>query len=287
MRGNRWSDNDRNFGPFTFSWSGSKGYRPLAMVLKSWGSGDDDAGPASLRLSLILFTFIIWLPPILFPKRKKVYPASWDAQTVARLGRDWYWDVEVREYGFSYSDGFLQISYGIAPGDSSRDQTWCKHLPWTQWRHVRHSFYGLLGEHLYNESQDRWGRLGDADWRNRWEAEQARKDAVPTATFAFKDHDGEDLTVTTRIEEREWRFGTGYFKWLSLFRRPKIRRTLDISFSGETGPEKGSWKGGTVGTSIEMLPGELHEAAFRRYCDEEHRSKYRKYKVQFVGAVQQ
>ena len=46
----------------------------------------------------------------------------------------------------------------------------------------------------------------------------------------------------------------------------KIRRSLDLEFSGETGPEKGSWKGGTVGTGIEMLPGELHEAAFRRYC---------------------
>lgn len=37
----------------------------------------------------------------------------------------------------------------------------------------------------------------------------------------------------------------GWFKWLSWFGRPKIRRSLDIQFSSETGPEKGSWKGGT------------------------------------------
>ena len=45
-RRSRWSDNDRYFGPFTFSWAGSKGYRPLALMLKSWGDGDDDAAPA-------------------------------------------------------------------------------------------------------------------------------------------------------------------------------------------------------------------------------------------------
>ena len=54
---------------------------------------------------------------------------------------------------------------------------------------------------------------------------------------------------------------------------------------GETGREKGSWKGGTIGTSIEMLPGELHESAFRRYCDEEHRAKSGKYRIKFIGAA--
>jgi hypothetical protein len=291
IRGNRWSDNDRNFGPFTFSWAGRKGYRPLALVLKSWGSGDDDAGPASLRISLVWFTFIIWLPPILFPQRRKIV-AGWDAATVARLGRDWYWDVKVREYGFSYSDGFLQIHYGICPGDSSRDQTWSKHLPWTQWRHVRRSFYDLDGKHFWSEldaETENYRGLADRGrhdlYRERFDIVRKWEEMCPKATFRFRDHDGEGLTATTHIEEREWLFGTGWFKWLSWFRRPMIRRTLDINFSGETGPEKGSWKGGTVGTSIEMKRGELHEAAFRRYCDEEHRSKYRPYRITFLGRV--
>lgn len=274
MRGNRWSDNDRNFGPFTFSWSGSKGYRSLAVILKSWGSGDDDAGPASLRISLVWFTFIVWLPPVLWPQRKKVYPARWDAATIERLGRNWYWDVEVREYGFSYSDGFLQISYGIHPGDSSRDQSWCKHLPWTQWQHVRHSLYGLDGEHFWTEPKG-----------SKWDAYRDAKEACPVVKFAFQDFDGTELIATTRIEEREWHFGTGWFRWLSWFRPAKIRRSLDIEFSDETGPEKGSWKGGTIGTGTDMKPGELHEAAFRRYCEEDHRSKYRKYRVKFLERI--
>ena len=75
------------------------------------------------------------------------------------------------------------------------------------------------------------------------------------------------FTARTLIEEREWRLGEGWFKWLSLFRGPKISRSLDIRFSGETGRRKGSWKGGTTGHSIQLkFLGELHETAFRRYC---------------------
>ena len=74
------------------------------------------------------------------------------------------------------------------------------------------------------------------------------------------------------------------FAWLSIFRRAKIRRSLSLTFSEEVGPEKGSWKGGLMGTGIEMLPGELHEAAFRRYCEQEHRGKGGKYCIKFIGA---
>ena len=47
--------------------------------------------------------------------------------------------------------------------------------------------------------------------------------------------------------------------------RTRWRRTIP---AGETGKRKGSWKGGTIGHSIGMEPGELHESAFRRYCTE-------------------
>lgn len=279
MRAARWGDQDLYFGPFT--WSYSTDYPHWAVVLRS--RGDEDHGEhCTLRISLRKATFIAVLPAIIRPHRTKVYPKSWDAETVKRLGRDWYWDIDPRQYGFSLSSGHLSVYYGRTGGacmDSSIQQQWGCFLPWTQWRHVRHSFYGLEGEHLYDEPQT-GARLGED-----WEARRTREETVPTASFAFTDFDGEELTATTKIEEREWRFGTGYFKWLSIFRRPMIKRSLDLRFSGETGPEKGSWKGGTIGTGIDMLPGELHEAAFRRYCDDEHRSKYRKYRVTFVRAL--
>ena len=260
----RWGDNDRYLGPFIYA-RNRRGWRPLAVVLMSGDEEEDHRAGCKFRLSAFGHTLITALPAIIRPWRRKVYPgAAWDAATIARLGRDWYWDTKPREYGFSYADGFLQVYLGRQTDDSSTEQRWSKFLPWTQWRHVRRSLYGLSGEHYWTEPSYVRHRLGEYDWDQR----EAIEDACPSQTFAFKDFDGEALTVRTHIEEREWRFGEGWFKWLSVFRRHRVRRYLDVHFSGETGKRKGSWKGGTIGHSIEMLPGELHEAAFRRYCAE-------------------
>lgn len=259
----RWSDNDRRAGPFIYA--RDKRYKPLAVVLMSGDEEEDFRAGCKFRMSAFGHTLIIALPAIIKPWRRKVYPgAAWDEATVARLGRDWYWDTKQREFGFSYSDGFLQVFFGRQTHDSSTTQNWCKHLPWTQWRHVRRSLYGLDGEHYWTEPKGIRYPLGEDGWKER----QAIEDACPSQAFAFKDYDGEALTARTHIEEREWWFGTGWFKWLSVFRQPKISRYLDIKFSGETGKRKGSWKGGTIGHSIDMLTGESHEAAFRRYCAE-------------------
>lgn len=253
----RWGNNDKHWGPFTHAYDTR--WRPLALVLCS--GDDDERQGCHLRISGIGHTLIAELPGIIQPWRRKV-EAHWDAETQARLGRNWYYDTHPREYGFSYSDGFLQVFLGRQTHDSSTTQSWSKFLPWTQWRHVRTSHYNLKGEHYYTEPKGlRWGTPEK-------EASEAFVEACPARRFYFRDFDGEGIIATCRIDEREWRFGEGWFKWLSHFRAPKIRRSLDMRFSGETGKRKGSWKGGTIGTSIEMLPGELHEAAFRRYCAE-------------------
>lgn len=62
---------------------------------------------------------------------------------------------------------------------------------------------------------------------------------------------------------------------------------LDLRFSEEVGPQKGSWKGGTIGTGCDMLPGETPEQAFRRYCEKLHSSKGNKYMIKFVRVVPQ
>jgi hypothetical protein len=253
----RWSDEDRYFGPFTYA-RDSRGYRPLALEIDS-GDGDDYPG-CRLRLSGFGHTLIMALPPVIKPWRRWVDTSHYEWSKSPNGG---YWDTHRQVYGVSINEGHLSLHYGPQTHDSSTSKQRGYFLPWTQWRHVRRSFYGLTGEHVATLLDTGKSYLADP---GRWERERAIEDAVPIATFAFIDFDGEPLTVATRIEEREWRFGTGWFKWLSLFRRAKVVRSLDLQFSGETGKRKGSWKGGTVGHSIEMLPGELHEAAFRRYC---------------------
>lgn len=262
----RWSDNDRYWGPFTYA---SGDYDNLAVTI---ASGDNDDYPGCrLRLSAFRRTLILALPPIIKPEARKVEVPKWRTDgTAERLGRDYYFDYSEREYGFICSEGHLSVHFGRQTNDSTTEQRWGCFLPWTQWRHIRHSLYDLTGD-LFADLPE-WGLRH----KNGHAVRVAIEAACPTATFAFKDYDGEELTARTRVEEREWRFGEGWFKWLSLFRANKVSRSLDIHFSGETGDRKGSWKGGTIGHSIEMLSGELHEAAFRRYCA--------KHSMTFIGA---
>ena len=262
MKAIRWSDNDRYFGPFTYA-RDSRHYHPFAMGLDS-GDGDDYAG-CRLPFSAFGHTIIVAIPAIIKPWR----------QWIDTSNREWskgssgYWDQHRREYGFSIIEGAVHFHYGQQTHDSSTTKSKCWFIPWRSWRHVRCSFYDLTGEHFATlPERGRLAKLGEAAWHNHWTVEHAIKDACPTASFEFNDYDGERITATTKIEEREWRLGEGKFKWLSLFCCAKICRSLDISFSKETGKRKGSWKGGTIGHSIDMLAGELHEAAFRRYCAE-------------------
>lgn len=278
----RWSDDDHYWGPFTFSKSNS--YKSFAAVLSS---GEEEYPGCSMRVSLWIYTMILALPDIIPAYREQVkfsyIPAG------ERRGQDWYWKIARREYGFSLNgDDFFQIFYGRQPhdGNSREEQRWSWFLPWTQWEHVRHSYYGLSGEHYWTEPQPKTkNRLGWQEFHEKYDERKAMEDSCPAVKFSFTDYDGEMLTATTRIEEMEWYRGTGWFKWLRYFMKPKVRRSLDINFSGETGRRKGSWKGGTIGCGIDMFPGELHESAFRRYCEGQDTRHSKPRDIKFIGEV--
>jgi hypothetical protein len=91
------------------------------------------------------------------------------------------------------------------------------------------------------------------------------KDMVPKIKFRFNDFDGEEIVATCHISEMRHEHGTGWFKWLKYFVKPLITRRLDLEFSKEIGYEKGSWKGGTMGHSVEIEYGEDPLQAFIRY----------------------
>jgi hypothetical protein len=266
----RWSgEKDRHFGPFTWCFGD---YWRMGAMLDS--GGDDEGGTGChVRFYFGTLTFICELPNWLPDYRIKHVPTSWDAATIARLGRNYYYEVFPREYGFSFDrECSLHVHYGPQTHDSTTTKSKCYFLPWANWRFIGQKWYGLNGELI---------RTGGHSFKEDYEFEQT----MPTRTFEFDDFDGKRLTAKTHIEEREWRFGTGWCKWLSVFCKPKVRRSLSITFSDEVGPEKGSWKGGTIGTSIDMLPGELHEEAFKRFCEKDHRSKYRNYGIKYVGRI--
>lgn len=276
---NRLTDRDKNWGPFTLApW---KGYFSF-----TFSTGDEEEEVRN-RNHILLIAFgwalRIALPNLIPPYRQRV-EANWDEATVSRLGRNYYFNTDEREFGFSLSNmgngyDFLQIRYGRQTHDSSTDKSWCTHLPWKQWDCVRNSVYTPTGELFATESR-RKGR----DFREWWNA----KEKCPCSYFGFEDFDGEMIVATCRIEEMEWRRGEGWFSWLKWFWPAKIRRSLDLQFSAEVGLEKGSWKGGTIGHGIEMLPGETPGAAFMRYCQKEHDARHgKKYRIRFIGPCSQ
>src|ERR1700751_1529425 len=105
------------------------------------------------------------------------------------------------------------MKYGCWTHDSSTDCSRSWFLPWTQWRHVRRTVYNCQGEH-YADIPEWKGVEG-------WEKVRDIEETSPTLIMKFRDFEGKELTATTRIEERQWGFGTGWFKWLSWFRSPK------------------------------------------------------------------
>ncbi len=184
-----------------------------------------------------------------------------------------------REYGVSLCKesgkcyNFLTIRYGPQTNDGLTTKSWSYFLPWTEKRHVRTSLYDPDGSHFYDEIKGKWDEF------------YQKKQECPSSKFEFKDYDGEIIEATCIIEEREWHHGEGWFKWMHLFIKPVVRRSLDIKFNKEVGREKGSWKGGTIGHGIDMMPGESPENSFRRYCDQEHSSKSGKYKLTFIKTI--
>lgn len=270
----RLTDNDHYFGPFTFA---RVDWAPWRLVLSS--GDDEDSKGCTLTAYAFGFVGRVHLPQIIKPWRQWVDMTKYEWHQGPSKG---YWDVHAREYGFSLHQGFLQLFLGAQTHDSATTQSWSKHLPWTQWHFHRHSYYGLKGE-LLREWVEPRRRRRDGSAIDRFHEMFKFKETMPTVAFEIEDYDGKRIVATTLIEQRDYTFGEGWFQWLRFFRRDKVCRSLDISFSAEVGPEKGSWKGGTVGHGIDMLPGELHEEAFRRYCEQDQRSKYRPYRIKFIG----
>jgi hypothetical protein len=259
----RWGDNDRYFGPFTFAFR--ERWRHFAVLLSS---GDDEYPGCNLRVSAFGNTMIIGLPKLLRPYVGWHDLSHADWAKPGPDGRKGYVEVDEREYGFLLSDGHLSVKLGRQTNDSSTTQDWGCFLPWTQWRTVAERLFDDKGELWATKAPRIKGERNHDAW-SRWY--ELRK-ACPAVRFSFADYDGEQGFVTTYIEEHDSRLGTGWFKWLGLFKR-RSYRGLDIAFSIEVGERKGSWKGGTLGHSIRMHPGELHESAFRRYCSQ-HRMTF-------------
>jgi hypothetical protein len=283
----RWSDVNYHWGPFTWSPEPTTGHG-VGVMLDSGGRHDGEAY-CCVRFYLGKRTLIAELPNwVLRPKSERREFTHWSSEAqraayIERTGRDHYFETFAREIGFNVADGqTLHIHWGAQthawPGSASK----CFFLPWSNWRFIRHTHYTPDGKRrrtFWDADRRRMQRRAKRHGEDMFFGDEFDyASSLPTVDFQFKDYDGEEIIARTRVDEREWRLGTGLFAWLSLFVPAKIARSIDIQFSAETGRRKGSWKGGTIGHSCEMKTGESIEDTFRRYCGE--------HQMTFIGLIE-
>lgn len=106
-----------------------------------------------------------------------------------------------------------------------------------------------------------WIHSTKEDRKEFYKDEWKEPNIVFIETHPYTDlYDGTVVNATIRVEEMEWRPVS--MQWTSLF--SKIRKSIEIEFDKEVGVRKGSWKGGCIGCSYELLPNETPLECLRR-----------------------
>lgn len=270
----RLTDNDKKFMGITY---GKSKWDAFRIIVSSGDEQEQETFQNTLTLYSFGYVFRVNLPNLIHPYRIKHTPISWSEEDIKRIGRNYYYETHPKQYGFTVDDGYIHLYYGAQTHSSVDTKSKCWAIPWKQWRWIRTSIHEPDGSLWHYEN-----------YKNTrdWELLEEMRNSCPKSIFLVEDYDKERVTATCHIRESEWHFGEGWFKWLRFFRKPMIKRTLEIKFNKETGHEKGSWKGGTTGTGIEMLVKETPLEAFKRFCQKDQYSKHGNSKLTFKEQIQ-
>lgn len=212
-------------------------YRRKIEFRRDWGIGlsigQFGDGGASLVITPIYGTWFIPLP-FRLPEWDRMYCIA------PSFGFDWKWS------GYR---GDLFLNWW----------TKCKiiHMPWT-WEHVRHEVLMsdgkwrrvkryVKGTDPFTEDYSPW------NWTDKFEE-------THDYTYIRKNGEVQKRKATIGVEEREWRW-----RWLTWLPFPrKVSRYIEIRFDDEVGERSGTWKGGCIGCSYDMNPGETPLDTLRR-----------------------
>lgn len=258
----RLADNDKRFGPLTISTSNQK-WNAFYLYFEAFYDEDYDQKVYN-TLSIHFFTWFVIrlvLPVLIKPIQYKVYPKNWSKETIERLGRDYYWEYRSKRYGFLFNNTHANFVFGKTRNDTGMLVERSKHwdYPWKGLNPITLEVYDH-NNNLFSYVPTMCGMY---------------KLELPSTYFELEDFDGERIIVSVRKEVRVYSRFQGFMKPLGKL-LPKVRfPNMDIRFSKEVGPKKGSWKGGTVGHGIDLIGEESNYEAMQRYCE--------KYGLKFIG----
>ena len=147
-----------------------------------------------------------------------------------------------------YKGGFYDESIGQV---QDRNSSWAWYLPF-----FSYEFDG----HWVQDKKRQWVLMGNRhnDGPEAWKFREV--DAyTETHHYQYTLQSGkvQERTATCSIEKRKW-----HRKWFPFLTRTS--QIIDIEFSDEVGESSGSWKGGTIGCSYEMMPADTIESCLRR-----------------------
>lgn len=162
-----------------------------------------------------------------------------------------YGDCDAPEWGIAIHNNTFWVYKGGNGNLDGGTKYWSWDLPFFTWEHVRHEVVCNFGD-----SEDDCLMLVPYESliQHGKNYEPLEKNCL-VRKFRYDFCDSYDDTVvpcTFWVEEREWR--PKWLTWTGLFK--KVRRYIEIVFDDEVGKEKGSWKGGCVGCSYDLKPGE-------------------------------
>jgi len=255
IRLGRLGDNDKRYGPLTVSRKNKSDRKDsfFSYFYLETVTSEDDLYTTTLK-DLFCNTITCHFSPIgsirlrlpfniLKPKFVKVKAESWGEETIKRLGRDWYYDVRENRTGFNVTNTGFQFKL---PGKRTVVVDW----PWG----IDHK------ETVYFDPRDGKPYKNYSKYENR--------DHFHFSNYLIRDYDGDIVTVSVIKVCRSYYRTKGILKWLRYLFPLKHYWSTDFNFSGETGAGKGSWKGGTIGSSILTDKKEPLFGSLKRYCDE-------------------
>lgn len=151
----------------------------------------------------------------------------------------WTDECDAPKWGLAVHSNSIWIHTGGKGNLNGGNTWWTWNIPFFTENWVRTSILlkdGSWEHEIKNNRKDFYKE----EWKNKqmcWEYDYLDK------------YDNTKIPTKIYVDEREWR--RKWLGWTKVF--AKVRRTIDVHFSKEVGPRKGSWKGGTVGCGYELL----------------------------------
>jgi len=167
-----------------------------------------------------------------------------------------YGDCDAPKWGIAIHDNTFWIYRGGNGNMGGGTKWWTWDIPFWTMIHMRHEVMCNIDGEKKLIPYDSIGKEKDGKY-----LPMEKNEMVDRYFYDYTDkYDGEVIPCTFWIEEREWRP-----KWLTWTGRWKyVKKYIEIVFNNEVGSRKGSWKGGCIGCSYDLLENETPMECIKR-----------------------